>query len=120
MSCWMLLASEIMSYTSYESMHFFHLWILMCCLLLITYRAPKLFKKRVVETAGVLVYSTCSIDPGENEERIAAFLLRHPEFQVDPVHRYVPSDFVTDLGFFRSCPVKHSMDGAFAARLVRR
>ena len=106
----------------------------------------------------MLVYSTCSIDPEENEERIAAFLLRHPvgvalmgvqnsricssyelfaslffcifafiylflywlqEFQVDPVHRYVPSEFVTELGFFRSCPVKHSMDGAFAARLVR-
>ncbi|KAJ8420853.1 hypothetical protein Cgig2_023460 [Carnegiea gigantea] len=74
----------------------------------------------LVGTDGVLVYSTCSIDPEENEERIAAFLLRHPEFQVDPVHRYVPSEFVTELGFFRSCPVKHSMDGAFAARLVRR
>lgn len=74
----------------------------------------------LVGTDGVLVYSTCSVDPEENEERIAAFLLRHPEFQVDPVHRYVHSEFVTELGFFRSCPVKHSMDGAFAARLVRR
>ncbi|XP_074292895.1 uncharacterized protein LOC141619778 isoform X1 [Silene latifolia] len=75
---------------------------------------------KLVETNGVLVYSTCSIDHEENEERIAAFLLRHPEFQIDPVHKYVPSDFITKEGFFRSCPVKHSMDGAFAARLVRQ
>ncbi|KAH9604923.1 hypothetical protein KSS87_015354 [Heliosperma pusillum] len=75
---------------------------------------------KLVETNGVLVYSTCSIDHEENEERIAAFLLRHPEFQIEPVHNYVPSDFITKEGFFRSCPVKHSMDGAFAARLVRQ
>lgn len=33
---------------------------------------------RLVKPGGVLVYSTCSIDRGENEERVAAFLLRHP------------------------------------------
>ncbi|KAL9233681.1 hypothetical protein vseg_008645 [Gypsophila vaccaria] len=75
---------------------------------------------KLVETGGVLVYSTCSIDHEENEDRVIAFLRRHPEFQIDPVDRYVPSDFLTKEGFFRSCPVKHSMDGAFAARLVRQ
>ncbi|XP_075482480.1 uncharacterized protein LOC142522822 isoform X1 [Primulina tabacum] len=73
----------------------------------------------LVKPAGVLVYSTCSIDPKENEERVAAFLLKHPEFYVDPVHKYVPSSFVTEDGFYRSNPVKHSLDGAFAARLLR-
>ncbi|KAG5546730.1 hypothetical protein RHGRI_018789 [Rhododendron griersonianum] len=73
----------------------------------------------LVKPGGVLVYSTCSIDPGENEERVAAFLLRHPEFCVDPVDSYVPADFVTEHGFYSSNPVKHSIDGAFAARLVR-
>lgn len=33
---------------------------------------------RLVKPGGVLIYSTCSIDPEENEERVAAFLLRHP------------------------------------------
>ncbi|KAI5605057.1 hypothetical protein POPTR_001G368500v4 [Populus trichocarpa] len=73
----------------------------------------------LVKPGGVLVYSTCSIDPEENEERVDAFLLRHPEFRIDPVDRYVPPDFVTKRGFYSSDPVKHSMDGAFAARLIR-
>ncbi|WCJ33111.1 Ribosomal RNA small subunit methyltransferase B [Euphorbia peplus] len=74
---------------------------------------------KLVKPSGVLVYSTCSIDPEENEERVDAFLIRHPEFQIDPVHRYVPPDFVTERGFYSSNPIKHSIDGAFAARLVR-
>lgn len=73
----------------------------------------------LVNPGGVLIYSTCSIDPEENEERVASFLLRHPEFSVDPVDRYVPPDFVTEHGFYSSNPVKHLLDGAFAARLVR-
>ncbi|OMO83754.1 Bacterial Fmu (Sun)/eukaryotic nucleolar NOL1/Nop2p [Corchorus capsularis] len=73
----------------------------------------------LVSPEGVLIYSTCSIDPEENEDRVDAFLGRHPEFRIDPVDRYVPSDFVTERGFYFSDPVKHSLDGAFAARLVR-
>ncbi|KAK3199186.1 hypothetical protein Dsin_022601 [Dipteronia sinensis] len=73
----------------------------------------------LVKPGGVLIYSTCSIDPEENEERVDAFLLRHPEFCIDPADRFVPSDFITKRGFYSSDPVKHSLDGAFAARLVR-
>lgn len=37
---------------------------------------------RLVKPGGVLVYSTCSIDHGENEERVTAFLLRHPVSEI--------------------------------------
>ncbi|KAL5736203.1 hypothetical protein ACOSQ2_030991 [Xanthoceras sorbifolium] len=72
----------------------------------------------LVKPGGVLIYSTCSIDPEENEERVDTFLLRHPEFSIDPADRFVPSDFITKRGFYSSDPVKHSLDGAFAARLI--
>lgn len=73
----------------------------------------------LVKPGGILIYSTCSIDPEENEERITAFVQRHPEFALQSVCGYVPREFITDEGFYSSNPTKHSMDGAFAARLVR-
>ncbi|KAL5729736.1 16S rRNA (cytosine(967)-C(5))-methyltransferase [Ranunculus cassubicifolius] len=73
----------------------------------------------LVRVGGILVYSTCSIDPEENEERVGAFLQKHPEFQLESVCGYVPSEFVTEGGFCYSNPVKHAIDGSFAARLVR-
>jgi 16S rRNA (cytosine967-C5)-methyltransferase len=41
------------------------------------------------------------------------------EFIPQGVHEYVPAEFITDEGFYSSSPTKHSLDGAFAARLVR-
>ncbi|KQJ90648.1 uncharacterized protein LOC100845015 isoform X2 [Brachypodium distachyon] len=73
----------------------------------------------LVKPGGVLIYSTCSIDPEENENRVTSFVQRHPEFIPQGVHGYVPAQFVTDEGFYSSNPTKHSLDGAFAARLVR-
>lgn len=73
----------------------------------------------LVKPGGVLVYSTCSFDPEENEERVTSFLLRHTEFCIDSVKKYVPPEFVTEKGFYFSSPVKHCLDGAFAARLLR-
>nr|TKW33658.1 hypothetical protein SEVIR_2G253900v2 [Setaria viridis] len=73
----------------------------------------------LVKPGGILIYSTCSIDCEENEKRITAFVQRHPEFAIHSVCGYVPTEFVTDEGFYSSNPTKHSMDGAFAARLVR-
>ncbi|KMZ72221.1 hypothetical protein ZOSMA_169G00110 [Zostera marina] len=72
----------------------------------------------LVKPGGILVYSTCSIDSEENEERVETFLARFPEFIIDSATRFVPTEFVTDKGFYFSNPVKHSIDGAFAARLV--
>ena len=37
---------------------------------------------QLLKKGGRLVYSTCTIDPAENQEQIAAFLSRHPDFSV--------------------------------------
>ena len=37
---------------------------------------------QLLKAGGRLVYSTCTIDPAENQQQIAAFLARHPEFTV--------------------------------------
>ncbi|KAJ3676387.1 hypothetical protein LUZ60_003799 [Juncus effusus] len=74
----------------------------------------------MVKPGGVLVYSTCSIDSEENEGRILSFLERNPEFAIEHVDNLIPSEFVTEKGFYSSNPVNHCMDGAFAARLVRK
>jgi 16S rRNA (cytosine967-C5)-methyltransferase len=70
-----------------------------------------------VRLGGVLVYSTCTIDPEENHARIAAFLNRHPDFQVEPATGFVPEDCVSPEGYLVTLPHLHNMDGAFGVRL---
>jgi 16S rRNA (cytosine967-C5)-methyltransferase len=47
---------------------------------------------RVVAAGGTLVYATCSSEPDENEEVVAAFLADAHEFTLDRTHRTTPSD----------------------------
>ncbi len=66
-----------------------------------------------------MVYSTCTIEPEENEEIILGFLNKHPEFELDPAEKYLPAAVCED-GFMKTLPHVHKIDGAFAARLVRK
>lgn len=75
---------------------------------------------RLVKPGGALVYSTCTMEPEENEELITAFLSRHPEFSLDRADRYLPADVVTPEGYVATFPHLHFMDGSFAARLVKQ
>jgi len=75
---------------------------------------------KLVKKGGVLVYSTCTIEPEENSEQVKAFLERHPEFEVDSAANYMDAKLVTDDGFMETYPHRHRMDGAFAARLVKK
>ena len=72
---------------------------------------------RLVRPGGVLVYSTCTIAPEENEHRIDRFLARHIDFTVESADGHVPDEMVSSSGFFTTLPHRHRMDGAFAARL---
>ncbi len=39
-----------------------------------------------VREGGIMVYSTCTFSPEENELNIAAFLERHPDFSLEPIN----------------------------------
>lgn len=67
---------------------------------------------------GFMVYSTCTMNPAENEAQIEAFLRRNKRFELVDAASQVPSDF-TSQGFLKTIPFKHHMDGAFAAKLKR-
>jgi NOL1/NOP2/sun family putative RNA methylase len=40
---------------------------------------------RLTRPGGILVYSTCTFNPQENEQTVAGFLVRHPDFELAPV-----------------------------------
>ena len=71
----------------------------------------------MVRPGGRLVYSTCTCAPQENEEAIAAFLQRHPDFEPEKVE--APWFTSCGAGMFRLWPHKLKGEGHFAAVLRR-
>jgi 16S rRNA (cytosine967-C5)-methyltransferase len=58
-----------------------------------------------LKPGGVLVYSTCSLEPEENGEVVKQFLSEHAEFRLEYEHELLP--FVDNV------------DGAYVAKLIR-
>ena len=58
-----------------------------------------------VAPGGKLVYSTCSNEPEENSDRVAAFLAAHPGF--------------TEIARREALPYESGHDGAFACALLK-
>ncbi|KAG2442874.1 hypothetical protein HXX76_002953 [Chlamydomonas incerta] len=96
----------------------------------------------LVRVGGILVYSTCSMEAEEDEERVRAFLARHPEYVLEHAASVrqgaaaetdggrkarrgggsepgVPAEVVSEEGFVATLPHVHGTDGAFAARMRR-
>jgi 16S rRNA (cytosine967-C5)-methyltransferase len=70
---------------------------------------------------GVLVYSTCTISPTENEHPIAAFLDSHPEFELDDLTGTAGGPPAADApGMLQTLPHRDRTAGFFIARLRKR
>ena len=85
----------------------------------------------LVSAGGVLVYSTCSLEPEEGERQIEAFLAEHPAFKRMPIvasELNAQPEWVTAAGELRILPHQLALDppelsgidGFYIARLQRQ
>lgn len=71
---------------------------------------------------GVLLYSTCTVNPAENEDNVRYFLDTHPEYRMAPIREYLPEELQKDVmeeGMLQLYPGIHGTDGFFMAGFVR-
>ncbi len=84
----------------------------------------------LVRPGGILVYSTCTINPDENIHQVEQFLAaqKDPSFQLETITPYLPDALLKDpeimqsaaSGWIQLLPHRHHTDGFFMARLRRR
>ena len=69
-----------------------------------------------LKRGGAMVYSTCTINKGENIEMINAFLQKHPDMVLDEI-KNVP---FTNEGYLEIFPHIHNSDGFFVCRMKKQ
>lgn len=78
---------------------------------------------QLVRPGGVMVYSTCSLEPEENAAQIQHWLQHHVDWNLDappPVFNDgTLQEVVTPEGYLGTLPHRHGCDGMFAVRLRR-
>ena len=75
----------------------------------------------MVAKNGRLVYTTCSLEPEENQEQIAKFLKEYDNFELVDLTGIVPDDMLIEGGkMYQTMPHKHNCDGHFGVLLLRK
>ena len=69
-----------------------------------------------VKSGGVLVYSTCTLNPAENGEIVSGFLKNHPEFSLCPFE----AGRIKSGGMCEILPYEYQTDGFFIAKLRKK
>ncbi len=67
-----------------------------------------------VKRGGILLYSTCTLRPEENDAQVETFLSRHPEFSLEP---FTVGGISAEKGTLTLLPSVHGTDGFFIARM---
>lgn len=79
--------------------------------------------QELVRPGGVLMYSTCTVNPVENVDNVHWFLEQYPEFVQDDIKGKLCTDLqdsVLEKGCIQLLPGIHKSDGFFIARLIRK
>jgi 16S rRNA (cytosine967-C5)-methyltransferase len=99
-----------------------------------TQRAMLENSAKMVKAGGVLVYSTCSIEPEENEQNLEWFLDKHKEYEPDNLEPFFSSEILErwskethwgetqkqlQSGYIQLLPSRHGSSGFFICRLKR-
>ena len=72
-----------------------------------------------VKKGGLLLYSTCTLLPRENEHVVQAFLEAHPDFFLEALP--LPEEFPkNETGMLTLIPGRHDTDGFFISRMRRK
>jgi len=72
---------------------------------------------RYIKRGGVIVYSTCTLFPEENENNVSRFLEAHPEFEACD---FRVGQIASRDGMLTLNPADHGTDGFFIAKLRRK
>ncbi len=72
-----------------------------------------------LKPGGILVYSTCTVEPLENEDVIARFFKSDSSFRLASWPDIIPDRLKTSKGFVRTWPHRDQLDGGFVARLQK-